>query len=235
MIWVKLIFGGFGRRGFQAILAALVLTIATAVLASSLMVVRGATDALAQAEQADRPDLVQIKGRFNRALFKTPRTGYLPPLTLPVYEPLIDPDELNSAVGGDGLVIPRQSFLRNVVSGDGFLNVYIYGIEPSLEPRVSNFSVDRGRFLQPDDGAVAVLDRASAQALGVDLGGSFPVRKADGEDLDLTVIGILGALNVRDPRRVPLKRRRSPLIRVLCQPASSSHCAQVRRSSTGRL
>jgi len=46
---------------------------------------------------------------------------------------------------------------------------------------------------------VAVLDRESAQALGVDLGGTFPVRKADGQDLRLTVIGILDRLEQRDP------------------------------------
>jgi hypothetical protein len=64
---------------------------------------------------------------------------------------------------------------------------------------VSVFSVGRGRFLRSDDGAVAVLDQASAQALGVDLGGSFPVRKADGQDLTLTVVGVLDRVELRDP------------------------------------
>jgi ABC-type lipoprotein release transport system permease subunit len=64
---------------------------------------------------------------------------------------------------------------------------------------VSVFSVGRGRFLRSDDGAVAVLDQASAQALGVDLAGSFQVRKADGEDLSLTIVGILDRLKLRYP------------------------------------
>jgi len=85
------------------------------------------------------------------------------------------------------------------VSGESFLNLYIFGIEPEKEFGVSVFSVGRGRFLRSDDGAVAVLDRESAQALGVDLGGAFPVRKADGQDLRLTVIGILDRLELRDP------------------------------------
>ena len=42
-------------------------------------------------------------------------------------------------------------------------------------------------------GVTVPIDRASAQALGVDLGEIFPVPKADGEDLTLTVIGILAA------------------------------------------
>jgi hypothetical protein len=42
-----------------------------------------------------------------------------------------------------------------------------------------------------------VLDQASARALRIDVGGAFPVRKADGEDLQLTVIGILDKLDLR--------------------------------------
>jgi len=82
--------------------------------------------------------------------------------------------------------------------------VYIFGIDPVAEGQVSGFSLARGRFLRPDDDALAVLDEASATALGVDLGQTFPVRKADGEDLDLTVVGIITKLQLRDapPRTV---------------------------------
>ena len=61
--------------------------------------------------------IVQIRSRFNRALFETPRSGNLPPLTLPVYEPLIEPELLSSAAS-DGIIIARQSLFRNVVSGE---------------------------------------------------------------------------------------------------------------------
>jgi hypothetical protein len=188
VIWVKLAFGGLGRRGLQAIVALAVLAVAVAIMTGALMVVEGARDALASAERRDRPDIVQIKSRFNRAVFETPRSGYLPPLMIPVYEPLIDPAKLGSA---GGLVVARQSFLRNVVSGDSFLNLYIFGIEPEKEAKLSTFSVANGRFLRPGDSAVAVLDRASGRALGVGIGGSFSVRKADGSDLKPTVVGIL--------------------------------------------
>lgn len=198
MIWAKLVFGGFGRRGLEAIVAGIVLVVAGAVVAGSLMVVEGARDALARAERNDRPDIVQLKSRFNRAVFETPRSGNLPPLTLPVYEPLIDSEKLVAAAAGTA-VLARQSFLRNVVSGDGFLNIYVFGIEPELERTVSTFSLARGRFLHSDDDAVAVLDQASARALGVGLGGTFPVRKADGQDLSLTVVGILDRLELRGP------------------------------------
>ena len=196
MIWARLVFGGFGRRGLEAVVALVVLAIASALVTAALMVVEGARHAMTRAEREDRPDIVQVKSRFNRAVFETPRSGNLQPLTLPVYEPLIDPEKLNTA---GGTVLPRQSLLRNVVSGESFLNLYIFGIEPEKEFGVSVFSVGRGRFLRSDDGAVAVLDRQSAQALGVDLGGTFPVRKADGQDLRLTVIGILDRLELRDP------------------------------------
>jgi ABC-type antimicrobial peptide transport system permease subunit len=196
MIWAKLVFGGFGRRGLEAVIALVVLAVAAALVAAALMVVQGARAAMTRAEREDRPDIVQVKSRFNRAVFETPRSGNLPPLTLPVYEPLIDPERLSIAGGS---VIPRQSLLRNVVAGENFLNVYIFGIEPEKELSVSVFSIGRGRFLRSDDGAVAVLDRVSAQALGVDLGGTFPVRKADGQDLSLTVVGILDRLELRDP------------------------------------
>src|SRR5215470_10502051 len=196
MIWARLVFGGFGRRGLEAVVTLVVLAVAAALVAAALMVVEGARHAMTRAEREDRPDIVQVKSRFNRAVFETPRSGNLQPLTLPVYEPLIDPGKLDTA---GGTVLARQSLLRNVVSGESFLNLYIFGIEPDKESRVSIFTVGRGRFLRSDDGPVAVLDRESAQALGVDLGGTFPVRKADGQDLRLTVIGILDRLELRDP------------------------------------
>jgi ABC-type antimicrobial peptide transport system permease subunit len=196
MIWTKLIFGGFGRRGLEAVVALGVLAVAAAIVAGAMMVIEGANSAMGRAERDDRPDIVQVKSRFNRAVFETPRSGNLPPLTLPVYEPLIDPEKLSAA---GGTVLARQSLLRNVVAGESFLNLYIFGIEPDKESRVTVFSVGRGRFLRSDDDAVAVLDYASAQALGVDVGGSFPVRKADGQDLSLTVVGILDRLELRYP------------------------------------
>jgi ABC-type antimicrobial peptide transport system permease subunit len=196
MIWAKLVFGGFGRRGLEALVAVAVLSIAAAIVAGAMMVIKGANDAMARAEREDRPDIVQVKSRFNRAVFETPRSGHLPPLTLPVYEPLIDPAKLSAA---GGTVLGRQSLLRNVVSGESFLNIYMFGIEPEKESQVSVFSVGRGRFLRSDDGPVAVLDLASAQALGVKLGDSFPVRKADGQDLSLTIVGILDRLDLRYP------------------------------------
>jgi ABC-type antimicrobial peptide transport system permease subunit len=196
MIWAKLVFGGFGRRGLEAIVALAILAVAAATVASAMMVIEGAKAALARAERDDRPDIIQVKSRFNRAVFETPRSGNLPPLTLPVYEPLIDLEKLSPAGGS---VLARQSLLRNVVSGANFLNVYIFGIESEKESQLSLFSVGRGRFLRRDDGAVAVLDPVSARALGVDLGGSFSVRTADGQDLSLTVVGILDRLELRDP------------------------------------
>ena len=196
LIWRKLVFGGFGRRGLEAVIAAGVLVFATAIVAGSLMVVQGARDAIARAARDDRPDVVQVKSRFNRAVFETPRSGNLPPLTLPVYEPLIDRDKVAAA---EATILARQSFLRNVVSGDSFLNIYIFGIDPEKEPQVSTFWVSRGRFLRGDDGALAVVDQATARALGVDLGGTFPVRKADGQDLTLRVVGILDRLEFRYP------------------------------------
>jgi len=172
MIWAKLVFGGFGKRGLEAVVAVAVLAVAAAIVAGALMVIEGAKVGMARAEREDRPDIIQVKSRFNRAVFETPRSGNLPPLTLPVYEPLIDPRKLSAA---GGTVVARQSLLRNVVSGTAFLNLYIFGIEPEKESQVSAFSVGRGRFLRPDDRAVAVLDKASAEALGVDLDDSFPV------------------------------------------------------------
>jgi sulfite exporter TauE/SafE len=113
MIWARLVFGGFGRRGLEAIVAVGVLAVAAAIVAGAMMVIEGAKGAIARAEREDRPDIVQVKSRFNRAVFETPRSGNLPPLTLPVYEPLIDPEKL-SAAGGS--VVARQSLLRNVVA-----------------------------------------------------------------------------------------------------------------------
>ena len=196
MIWAKLVFGGFGRRGLEAVVALAVLAVAAAIVAGAMMVIEGAKEAMARAEREDRPDIIQVKSRFNRAVFETPRSGKLPPLTLPVYEPLIDPEKVGAA---GATVVARQSLLRNVVSGASFLNLYIFGIEPEKEAQVSTFSVGRGRFLRADDDAVAVLDQESAQALGIDLGGSFPVRKADGQDLSLIVVGILDRLQLRYP------------------------------------
>ncbi|MDX8512140.1 ABC transporter permease [Mesorhizobium captivum] len=202
-MWAKLALGGFGRRGLEAVIAALVLLVAIAIVAASLMVVEGAADAVARTERADRPDIVHVRARFNRALFETPRSGLLPPLTLPVYEPLIDPQILVGAAG-DAAVLARQSLLRNVVFPDGFLNVYIFGIDPDLESKASTFSLVRGRFLRRGDDGAAVVDQATARALKVDVGSSFPVRKADGQDMSLTVVGVLDGLQIHDapPRTI---------------------------------
>ena len=94
MMWMKLTFGGFGRRFVKAVAAAIVLAAASATVAASLMAVEGARNTLSRAIHEDRPDVVEVKSRFNRALFETPRSGNLPPLTIPVYEPLIDPADL---------------------------------------------------------------------------------------------------------------------------------------------
>jgi hypothetical protein len=83
MIWANLVFGGFGRRGLEAIVALAVLAVAAAIVAGALMVIEGARSAMARAEREDRPDIIQVKSRFNRAVFETPRSGNLPPLTLP--------------------------------------------------------------------------------------------------------------------------------------------------------
>lgn len=73
MIWVKLTFGGYGRRFVEALAAAIVLAATSATVAASLMVVEGARNTLSRAIRQDRPDVVEVKSRFNRALFETPR------------------------------------------------------------------------------------------------------------------------------------------------------------------
>jgi hypothetical protein len=203
VIYAKLLFGGFGRRGLEAIMAAVVLAFTNAIVASGLMIIAGSRDALSRAEHNDRPDIVHIKGRFNRAVFETPRRGNLPPLVLPVYEPLLHPGTLVRAARG-AVVLMRQSLLRNVVSPDGFLNIYVFGIEPELERQVGLFSVAQGRFLQRSDQAAAVLDQASAKALDIKVGDRIAIRKADGLDLPITVVGILDQWELRDapPRTV---------------------------------
>src|SRR5215467_12186202 len=75
MIWAKLVFGGFGRRALEAVVALVVLAIAAALVTAALMVVEGARHAMTRAEREDRPDIVQVKSRFNRAVFETPRSG----------------------------------------------------------------------------------------------------------------------------------------------------------------
>jgi len=215
VIKLKLLFGGFGRIGLEAIAAAVILTLTNAIVACGLMIITASKNALSQAEKIDRPDVIQIKGRFNRALFETPRRGNLSPLTLPVYEPLIAPEKLVSTASG-AVILMRQSLLRNVVSADGFLNTYLFGIEPDLEQRVSHFTVGRGRFLRSDDQSAAVLDQASAEALGVGLGDHIAVRKADGLDFALTVVGVITDFELRDapPRTIEAATLR-PTARVV--------------------
>ncbi len=198
MIVPRLLLAGFGRRAIELILAALVIAALSAVIASSTAVIEGARAALHRFERKERPDVIHVIGRFNRALFELPRRGNLPPATLPVYEPRIEPEELTAAVA-NATVVNRQSLLRNVVTENDALNIYIFGIDPELEERVGAFHVTKGRFLATNDQNVAVLDEASARSLGVRIGDSFPVRTAADTDLRLTVIGILDSLQFRAP------------------------------------
>lgn len=89
MIYLKLLFAGFQRRGLEAIVAVLVLALANVFVTATMMVISGSRLSLHRAQEADRPEIIQVKGRFNRALFETPRSGNLPPVTLPVYDPLL--------------------------------------------------------------------------------------------------------------------------------------------------
>ena len=74
-----------------------------------------------------------------------------------------------------------------------------FPIDPELEKQIGAFHVTTGRFLATNDQNVAVLDEASARSLGVSIGDSFPVRTAADTDLRLTVIGILGSLQLQAP------------------------------------
>jgi ABC-type lipoprotein release transport system permease subunit len=198
MIVPRLVLAGFGRRAIEMILAGLVIATLSAVIASSIAVIEGARATLQRFERKERPEVIHVIGRFNRALFELPRRGNLPPATLPVYEPRIEPEELKAAVGNVA-VIKRQSLLRNVVAENSVSNVYIFGIDPDLEPQVSAFHLNAGRFLATDDRNVAVLDAASAHSLGLRVGDSFPVRTAADTDLRLTVIGLLDSLQFHAP------------------------------------
>jgi ABC-type lipoprotein release transport system permease subunit len=198
VIYAKMMFGGLGRRGFEAISAAMILTFAVSIVVTGFMIVAGSRDALLRAERADRPDVVHVKGRYNRALFETPRSGNLPPLTLPVYEPLVAAEAFAN-LASNVLVLPRQSLLRNVVTANSFLNTYVFGIEPEREAQVSRFSVVQGRFLRPEDENTVVVDQASARALGVGLGDGIAIRKADGFDLKVEIVGILDNMNLHNP------------------------------------
>ena len=198
MIVPRLVLAGFGRRAIELILAALVIAALSAVIASASAVIEGARASLYQFERKERPDIVHVIGRFNRALFELPRSGNLPPATLPVYEPRIEPEEVKAAAV-NATVVKRQSLLRNVVTENSVSNVYIFGIEPELEQQISVFHVTAGRFLAANDQNVAVLDQASAHSLGVRVGDSFPVRTAADTDLQLTVVGILDSLRLHAP------------------------------------
>jgi MacB-like protein len=216
VIYAKLLFGGFGRRGLEAITAAVILALTNALVASGLMIITGSYDAMSRAERDDRPDIIRVKARFNRAVFETPRRGNLPPLLLPVYDPLLDPGKLVSASQG-AIVLMRQSLLRNVVSPDGFLNIYVFGVEPELERQVGVFSVAQGRFLRSTDQAAAVLDQASANALAIKVGDPITIRKADGLDLPITVVGILDQWALRD---APQRTVEAPALRPEADVAS---------------
>ncbi|HEU5236269.1 MAG TPA: ABC transporter permease [Pyrinomonadaceae bacterium] len=198
MILSRLILAGFGRRAVELILATLVIAALSAVIASSTAVIEGARAALYRFERKERPDVIHVIGRFNRALFELPRRGNLPPATLPVYEPRIEPVELRAGAI-NATIVGRQSLLRNVVREDSVSNVYIFGIDPEREQQVSTFHVSAGRFLTGNDQDVAVLDEASARSLGIRVGDSFSVRTAADTDLRLKVIGILSSLRFHAP------------------------------------
>jgi ABC-type lipoprotein release transport system permease subunit len=226
MIVARLVLAGFGRRAIELILAALVIATLGAVIGSSTAVVEGARAALHRFERKERPDVIHVIGRFNRALFELPRRGNLPPATLPVYEPRIEPEELKAAVP-NATVVKRQSLLRNVVTENSVSNIYIFGIDPELEQQVGAFHVTSGRFLATNDQNVAVLDQASARSLGVRIGDSFPVRTAADIDLRLTVIGIVGSLQFH---AAPLATVPAPALRPSAPVVTSGVFVPLRTS-----
>jgi hypothetical protein len=67
VIYAKLLFGGFGRRGLEAITAAVILALTNALVASGLMIITGSYDAMSRAERDDRPDIIRVKAVANRS------------------------------------------------------------------------------------------------------------------------------------------------------------------------
>jgi len=91
---------------------------------------------------------------------------------------------------------PRASSFAIVSRGDASFGAAVTGVDPALEQRVSALhnTIARGRYLEPGDGAAAVIGSALARNLGVDLGGRLTLL---GEARDgtvaadvLTVVGV---------------------------------------------
>ena len=66
MIWAKLIFGGFGRRGLEAVVALAALAVAAAIVAGALMVIEGARAAMARTRPIVRASVRARPARHRR-------------------------------------------------------------------------------------------------------------------------------------------------------------------------
>ena len=167
------------------------------------MVVEVARYALSKAERNDHPDVIQVKGRFNRAVLETPAA-----VTCRQRRDVARPraayrsrgETLIAAAGGE-TVLARTILPPQWVSSDLFWNVYVFGIDPKHgTPGEQVLARSRSLFSDTTTGPSPSLTKAPARApwrrSRRDVSRS---QSADGKDLSLMVVGALDGFELRDP------------------------------------
>ncbi len=92
--------------------------------------------------------------------------------------------------------LPADFFDHNPATPDKVSVVSLIGIDPARARGVRPYPLTGGRFLEPTDGAAAIISANFAQSLGITIGGSVSLPTVQGL-VRLTVVGL------RAPRAVP--------------------------------
>jgi len=88
--------------------------------------------------------------------------------------------------------IPANFYNKDANKADTITVLSLIGINPEEARALRTYPIVAGRYLTADDSASALISRTLADALKIDVGGTFRIPSVDGTT-ELTVVGILPA------------------------------------------
>jgi putative ABC transport system permease protein len=120
------------------------------------------------------------------------------PFDTSVLDPVRGVDGVRAAQGILSRVVnlPADYFDHNAQTPDSISSLSLVGIDPTIAVQIRNYTVQAGRFLQPQDQNICVIAQSLADNLKLTTGSLLQLPTTRGQ-VELTVVGIL------PPRTIP--------------------------------
>ena len=182
------------------------------ILTYSLGVVQGSQEELNEFARDRNVNKIKLAGEMNPEVFESERIGISDRFFIPYSReamPLNEVRELEKSLNGD--LVPRKLMLWNIVEKREYLNIYLIGISPQDERRVSDFELSEGR--QIENRGEALVDSNNARKLGLEINDTINVsgglvkteHRVESRNISLKVVGILEESDLLMPVNSPVK------------------------------